>query len=79
MIRGLNNSFSSGINYGYPTIDIKATILDAVYDPAASSTFAFEAAASIGFDAACRKADPVLLQPVMNVDILCPKDFVAVN
>ncbi len=76
VIRGLNNSFPSGINYGYPTIDIKVTILDAVYDPITSSAFAFEAAASMGFDAACRKADPVLLQPVMNVDILCPKDFV---
>ncbi len=76
VMRGLNNSFPSGINYGYPTIDIKVTILDAVYDPITSSAFAFEAAASMGFDAACRKADPVLLQPVMNVDILCPKDFV---
>ncbi len=76
VIRGLNNSFPSGINYGYPTIDIKVTLVDAVYDPLTASAFSFEAAASLGFDAACRKADPVLLQPVMNVDILSPKDFV---
>ncbi len=75
-VRGLNNSFPSGINYGYPTIDIKITLVDAKYDPLTSSAFAFEAAASLGFDAACRKAGPVLLQPVMNVDILSPKDFV---
>ena len=76
VIRGLNNSFPSGINYGYPTIDIKVTLIDAVFDPLTASAFAFEAAASLGFDAACRKAGPVLLQPVMNVDILRPKDFV---
>ena len=76
VIRGIDNAFPSGINYGYPTIDIKVTVQNAVYDPLTASAFAFEAAASLGFDAACRKADPVLLQPVMNVDILSPKDFV---
>ncbi len=75
-IRGLTNAFPSGINYGYPVIDIQVTILEAKYDQLTSSAFAFEAAASLGFDAACRKADPVLLQPVMKVDILVPKDFV---
>ncbi len=75
-IRGLNNAFPSGIMYGYPVIDIQVTLLDAQYDQLTSSAFAFEAAAALGFDAACRKADPVLLQPVMKVDILSPKDFV---
>ncbi len=75
-VRGLNNAFPSGIMYGYPVIDVKVTLIDARYDQLTSSAFAFEAAASLGFDAACRKAEPVLLQPVMNVDILSPKDFV---
>jgi elongation factor G len=74
--RGIQNAFSSGIMYGYPTIDIKATMTDAVYDPQTSSALAFETAGALGFDAACRKADPVLLEPIMNVDILTPKDFV---
>ncbi|MCK5201556.1 MAG: elongation factor G [Spirochaetales bacterium] len=74
--RGIRNAFSSGIMYGYPTIDIKVTLTDAVYDQQTSSAMAFEAAGALGFDAACRKADPVLLEPIMNVDILTPKDFV---
>ncbi len=75
-IRGLENSFSSGINYGYPSIDIKITLTDAVYDQLTSSSLAFESAAALGFDTVCRNAGPVLLQPVMEVDVLSPKNFV---
>ena len=74
--RGIQNAFSSGIMYGYQSIDIKVTLTDAVYDQQTSSAMAFEAAGALGFDAACRKADPVLLEPIMNVDILTPKEFV---
>ncbi len=74
--RGIENSFNSGIVYGYPVIDTKVTLIDAGYNQASSTTFAYEAAASMGFDEACRKADPVLLEPIMSVDIMCPKEFV---
>ena len=74
--RGIKNAFSSGIMYGYPTIDIKVTMTNAVYDQQTSSALAFETAGALGFDAACRKADPALLEPIMNVDILTPKEFV---
>jgi len=74
--RGIKNAFSSGIMFGYPTIDIKITMTNAVYDPQTSSALAFETAGALGFDAACRKADPALLEPIMNVDILTPKEFV---
>jgi elongation factor G len=47
-----------------------------VYNELTSTPFAFEAAGSLGFDAACHRADPILLEPVMTVDIMCPKEFV---
>jgi len=74
--RGVTNAFSSGIMYGYPTIDIRATLLDAEYDEQTATSFAYEAAGSMGFDAACRLAGPILLEPVMHVDIMVPKDFI---
>ncbi len=74
--RGVEAAFSSGILAGYPTIDIKATLIDAQFDQQSSTAFAFEASASLGFDAACRKAAPVMLEPIMKVDILTPADFV---
>lgn len=74
--RGVENSFSSGIMYGYPAFDIKATLIDAEYDETSASAFAYEAAAAMGFDNGCRKADPVLLEPVMKVDVMIPKDYV---
>jgi len=74
--RGVTNAFSSGIMYGYPTIDMKATLIDAEYDEQTATSFAYEAAGSMGFDAACRKADPILLEPVMHVDVMVPKEFI---
>ncbi len=74
--RGITNAFPSGIQYGYPCVDIGVTLLSVDYNELTSTVFAFEAAASMGFDDACRKASPELLEPIMHVDILCPKDFV---
>jgi elongation factor G len=73
--RGITGSLSSGIAYGYPSYDIGVTLLQIDYNPVTSTPFAFEAAASIGFDNACRGAAPVLLEPIMQIDILTPKDF----
>jgi elongation factor G len=73
--RGVTASFSSGIMYGYPVIDVGVTLTEALYNPNNSTVLAFEAAATLGFDAACRKAGPLLLEPIMRVDILVPKDF----
>lgn len=73
---GITNSFGSGIQYGYPCTDIAVTVTDIKYDPLTSTPFAFEACAVSAFDEACRKANPELLEPVMNVDILSPKEFV---
>ncbi|UCF97689.1 MAG: elongation factor G [Spirochaetaceae bacterium] len=73
--RGITAAFSSGIVYGYPVIDIGVTLTEGQYNQSASTALAFEAAAALGFDEACRKADPVLLEPIMKVDILVPKEF----
>ena len=74
--RAVTNAFGSGIQYGYPCVDIGVTLTGIKYNELTATPFAFEAAASMGFDEACRKASPELLEPVMKVDILSPKDFV---
>lgn len=73
---GIQNSLTSGIKYGYPCTDIAVTITDIQYSELSSTTFAFEACTAAAFDAACTKANAELLEPVMNVDILSPKEFV---
>ncbi len=73
--RGVQAAFGSGIMYGYPVIDVGVTLSSAVFNPGTSTPLAFEAAAALGFDAACRKARPVLLEPIMRVDILVPREF----
>lgn len=74
--RGINSAFGSGIQFGYPAVDIGISLVDIEYDELASSVFAFEACANMAYDSACRAAGPILLEPIMKVDILTPKDFV---
>ncbi len=74
--RGVTSSFSTGIQFGYPSIDIGVTVTDVDYNENTSTPFAFEACSSMGFDAACRDAGPVLLEPIMKVDVTTPRDFV---
>jgi elongation factor G len=74
--RGINGAFSSGIVMGYPCIDIKATVTNIQYSEQTGTAFAFEACASMAFDEACRNANPILLEPIMAVDLNCPHDFV---
>lgn len=74
--RGITNSFGSGIQYGYPCTDVAVTVTAVEYNELTSTPFAFEACAVAAFDEICRKASPQILEPIMNVDILAPKDFV---
>ncbi len=74
--RGVTNAFSSGIMFGYQCYDVGVTLEAVKYDELKATPLAFEAAAAMGFDNACREASPVLLEPVMTVDVMCPKDFV---
>lgn len=73
--RGIKGALSSGVVYGYPAIDIQVNLVGAVYHNTNSTPLAFEAAAALGFDYASRKASPVLLEPIMLVDVMVPKDF----
>ena len=73
---GFMSSFNSGIRYGYPCTDVGVKVTAIKYDELTSTTFAFEACAALVFDKACTAANPVILEPVMNVDISCPKEFV---
>ncbi len=73
---GFMSSFNSGIRYGYPCTDVGVKVTAIKYDELTSTTFAFEACAAQVFDKACTAANPVILEPVMNVDIACPKEFV---
>jgi elongation factor G len=74
--RGITSAFSSGIQYGYPAVDIGVSLVGIEYSELTSTPFAFEACANMAYDAACRAAGPVLLEPIMKVDILTPKEFV---
>ena len=73
---GFMSALNSGIKYGYPCTDVGVKVTAINYNELTSTTFAFEACAAQVFDKACTAANPVILEPVMNVDIACPKEFV---
>lgn len=73
--RGVTSAFASGIQFGYPAVDVGIALVDIGYDELTSTPFAFEACANMAFDSVCRAAAPVLLEPIMKVDIFAPKDF----
>lgn len=73
---GFESALSSGIKYGYPCTDVGVKVTNIDYNELTSTTFAFEACAASVFDKACNAATPIILEPVMNVDISCPKEFV---
>jgi elongation factor G len=74
--RGITASFSAGIRLGYPCTDIEVVLTGIQYSELTGTPFAYEACASACFDEACRKAGPVLLEPVMAVAINVPTEFV---
>ena len=74
--RSIEGCFSSGIKVGYPCTDIEVELVSVKYNELTATPFAYEAAAAKCFDDACSTADPVLLEPVMAVDIMSPKEFV---
>jgi elongation factor G len=71
----VNGAFGSGIQFGYPCVDVGVTLTDIEYDELTATPYAFQAATAMGFDAACSKAAPVLLEPIMKVDIVTPSEF----
>ncbi|MDR3172698.1 MAG: elongation factor G, partial [Treponema sp.] len=74
--RGIKGAFAAGIVLGYPCIDVGVTVTAVKYSELTGTEFAFEACASMGFDEACRNAEPILLEPIMAVDLAAPHEFV---
>ncbi|MDE5714502.1 MAG: elongation factor G [Anaeroplasmataceae bacterium] len=74
--KGLQESLPNGILAGYPMIDIKATLFDGSYHEVDSSEMAFKIAASMALKAAKDKCKPVLLEPIMEVDVTVPEEYV---
>jgi elongation factor G len=72
--KGIRNTLPDGFLAGYPMVDVKVTVYDGSYHDVDSSDMAFQIAASMGFKIALEKARPILLEPVMSVDVTSPDD-----
>ena len=73
--KGVREALDTGVLAGYPMVDIKVRLTDGSYHDVDSSEMAFKIAASIGFKEACRRAKPVLLEPVMDVEVVTPEEY----
>ncbi|MBX3238220.1 MAG: elongation factor G [Nitrospiraceae bacterium] len=73
--KGVKERMESGVVAGYPLRDVRVTIIDGSYHDVDSNEMAFKIAGSMGFSEACKKADPVLLEPIMKVEVLVPQEF----
>jgi elongation factor G len=73
--KGVRESLEGGILAGYPMVDIKVELFDGDYHDVDSSEMAFKICSSICFKEACKKAKPVLLEPVMRVEVVVPEEY----
>jgi elongation factor G len=73
--KGIKEAMETGIMAGYPMVDIKVFLTDGSYHEVDSSEMAFKIAGSMGFKEACRKARPALLEPVMDVEVVTPEEY----
>jgi elongation factor G len=73
--KGVKERMESGVVAGYPLRDVRVTLIDGSYHDVDSNEMAFKIAGSMGFADACRRADPVLLEPIMKVEVLVPQEF----
>ena len=74
--KGVRAAMDDGFLAGYPVVDVHVKLYDGKYHPVDSSDMAFQIAGSLGFKAACEKAQPALLEPIMNVEITIPEENV---
>jgi len=72
---GCQEAAEFGVLAGYPMVDVKVTLTDGAYHEVDSSELAFKIAGSMAFKKACGHADPVLLEPVMSVEVITPEDY----
>jgi elongation factor G len=73
--QGIQEAMETGVLAGYPLVDIRASLMDGTYHEVDSSELAFKLAGQIALREAARRADPVLLEPVMEFEILTPEEF----
>ena len=72
---GIKGAMQSGVLAGYPVVDVKVDLYDGSYHEVDSSEMAFKIAGSMAFKEACKKADPVLMEPIMKVVVIVPEDY----
>ncbi|MDY3618554.1 elongation factor G [Agathobaculum sp.] len=73
--QGIQGAMQAGILAGYPVVDVKVTLYDGSYHEVDSSEMAFKIAGSMAFKEAMKKADPVLMEPIMQVDVMVPEEY----
>jgi elongation factor G len=73
--KGVRERMETGVLAGYPLRDVRVKVTDGSYHEVDSNEMAFKIAGSMAFQDACRKANPVLLEPIMKVEVLVPQEF----
>jgi elongation factor G len=73
--QGIEEALASGVRAGYPMVDVRVELIDGSYHDVDSSEMAFKIAGSMAVQEAARRADPVLLEPVMAVEVVTPEEF----
>jgi len=73
--KGIAEAMEKGVLAGYPMVDVKVTLVDGSYHEVDSSEMAFKIAASMGFKDGAKRANPILLEPLMSVEIITPEEF----
>jgi elongation factor G len=74
--KGVEEALDSGVKAGYPMVDVRTTLVDGKYHDTDSSEIAFKIAGSLALKEAARRAHPVLLEPIMAVEVVTPQDFI---
>ncbi|MGB4599897.1 MAG: elongation factor G [Trichlorobacter sp.] len=73
--KGIQEALDNGVLAGFPVVDVKVTLIDGSYHEVDSSEMAFKIAGSMGFKEGCQKASPVLLEPIMSVEVVVPEEY----
>ncbi|MBF0282996.1 MAG: elongation factor G [Magnetococcales bacterium] len=73
--KGVEEALGTGVRAGFPVVDVKVALYDGTYHDVDSSEMSFKVAASMGFKDGCKRANPVLLEPIMAVEVEVPEDF----
>lgn len=74
--KGIIEAMEKGVLAGFPMVDVKVTLIDGSYHEVDSSEMAFKIAGSMGFKEGARRANPILLEPIMSIEIITPEEFV---